>query len=36
MIPLNDSDGEIILMEIVNKHMVVVTANNTIRIWDVS
>lgn len=23
-------------MEIVNKHMVVVTANNTIRIWDVS
>jgi len=36
IVPLSDSDGEITLMEIVGKHMVVVTANNTIRIWDVS
>ena len=30
VVPLSDSDGEITLMEIVGKHMVVVTANNTI------
>lgn len=36
MIPLTEQDGEIILMEVVNKHMAVVTANNMIRIYDIS
>ena len=36
VIPLTEQDGEIIQMEIVNKHMAVVTSNNMIRIYDIS
>lgn len=36
MIPLTEQDGEIIHMEVANKHMAVVSANNMIRIFDIS
>lgn len=36
MIPLTEQDGEVTHMEVSNKHMAVVTANNMIRIYDIS
>jgi len=36
MIPLTEQDGEIVLMEVINKHMAVITSNNLLRIYDIS
>ena len=36
IIPLTEQDGEIILIEVVNKNMSVITSNNMIRVFDIS
>ena len=36
MIPLTEQDGEVVLIEVVNKNMAVITANNMIRVFDIS
>lgn len=36
MVPLTEQDGEIIHIDVIKKHMAVITANNMIRIYDIS
>lgn len=36
IIPLTEQDGEVVLIEVVNKNMAVITSNNMIRVFDIS